>query len=81
MKEVTDKRTLALAQVVDLMANGSLEAEDRRVGFILMIFPLGQIDRTKTNCISNGMAPKDMAILLRAMAAHFEGQPEQSGSA
>ena len=71
----------AVAAALDDTFNGSRRGKDKTVGFVLLLFPYGVVDNARTNYISNGADRKDIAVLLRAMAARFEGQAEVSGRA
>jgi hypothetical protein len=69
-----------LAAEMDHFFNGDLRGQDRRTGFVLMVFPFG--DATgRCNYISNGADRKDVVTLMKEMIARFEGQPEQKGTA
>jgi hypothetical protein len=72
----------AIAEALDEMFNRGTKGNDRKIGFVLLTFPFsppGTIqptDEQRCNYISNGANRKDMACLMREMAARFEGQPE-----
>jgi hypothetical protein len=71
----------AIAEALDEMFNRGAKGSDRKIGFVLLVFPFtppGTIhptDEPRCNYISNGANRKDMASLMREMAARFEGQP------
>jgi hypothetical protein len=67
----------ALAHAVDELFN--FDKNDRKVGFILMVFPFGHEDH-RCNYISNADR-KDVVVLLKEQLARLEGQPEMKGSA
>jgi hypothetical protein len=70
----------AVAHVLDEGFNGVKRGNDRKVGFVLMVFPFG--DHTgRCNYISNGADRKDVVTLMKEMIARFEGQPEIKGHA
>lgn len=79
--EPRHRRTMnAVAQALDGTFNGEAKGNDRKVGFVLMVFPYG--DRSgRCNYISNGADRKDVVALMKEMIARFEGQPETSGTA
>jgi hypothetical protein len=71
--EFRDKMN-AMAQGLDEVLNGDKHGKDRKVGFVLLVFPLGEVSGARTNYISNGER-SDIVILLKEMVARFEGQP------
>jgi hypothetical protein len=74
------EKMLAIAGALDEMFNGGAKGPDRKVGFVLMVFPFG--DTTgRYNYISNGADRKDIVVLMRETIARFSGQPETEGSA
>lgn len=70
-----------IARTLDGVFNGDAKGADKATGFVLLVFPYGVVDNARTNYISNGADRKDIAVLLREMAARFEGQAEVSGRA
>lgn len=70
-----------LARFLDEQFNGDVKMEDRETGFILLVFPFGTNSQSRCNYISNGSSRKDIAVLFREMAARFEGQSGESGTA
>src|SRR5215203_2923156 len=73
-------KMIAVAEVIDEFFNGKDKAQDRKTGFVLMVFPFG--DTTgRCNYMSNGADRKDIVVLMREMIARFSGQPEISGKA
>ena len=71
-----------LARFIDGMFNGELRGADRTVGFVLMVYGLGDSNiGSRCNYISNGADRKDVVTLMKEMIARFEGQPEQKGTA
>lgn len=70
-----------IARTLDELFNNGAKGNDRKIGFVLLAFPFsppGTIqptDEPRCNYISNGANRKDMACLMREMAARFEGQP------
>lgn len=72
----------AIAAQLDELFNNGAKGNDRKIGFVLLAFPYsppGMIqpagEELRCNYISNGADRKDMACLMREMAARFEGQP------
>lgn len=71
----------AIAHALDEMFNGDKKGADRPTGFVLLVFPFGDVNRPRCNFISNGADRKMVVTLMKEMIARFEGQPEISGSA
>jgi hypothetical protein len=69
-----------IAGILDEVFNGDAKGQDRKVGFILMVFPYGE-DEGRCNYISNGANRKDVVAMLKEQIARFEGQPEIKGHA
>jgi hypothetical protein len=69
-----------LARALDDLFNGSAKGPDRKVGFVLMIFPFGD-GPGRCNYISNGADRRDIVIMMKEQIARFEGQPDISGRA
>jgi hypothetical protein len=69
-----------LAGALDEAFNGVAKGNDRKVGFVLLVFPFGA-DDGRCNYISNGADRKDIVIMLKEQIARFEGQPETEGHA
>jgi hypothetical protein len=68
-----------LAFALDRAFNGEATGAARKTGFFLLVFPYGEEAKGRANYISNGGDRKDIATLMREMAARFEGQPEMTG--
>jgi hypothetical protein len=80
VQEEFHERMVALVEVLDETFNGKLTGQDRKIGFVLMVFPFG--DQTgRCNYLSNGADRKDIILLMREMIARFEGQAEVRGTA
>lgn len=69
-----------VAGALDDMFNGEARGNDRKVGFVLLVFEYGEKEG-RCNFISNGADRKDVVVLFREMIARFEGQPEARGTA
>jgi hypothetical protein len=69
-----------IAEVLDKILNGSAKRKDRKVGFVLLVFPF-EGREGRCNYISNGADRKDIVVLFKEQIARFEGQAEQSGRA
>lgn len=70
----------AVAETLNELFNGTLKGKDRKVGFVVMVFPYGE-HQGRVNYISNGANRKDVVVLMKEMIARFEGQPELRGKA
>lgn len=71
----------AVAAGLDQVFNGDTRGPDRKIGFVLLVFPFGESDSGRCNFISNGADRRDVVTLMREMIARFEGQAEASGTA
>lgn len=69
-----------LARAIDELLNDKDKGPDRKVGFILMIFPFKEHEG-RCNYISNGADRKDVVALFKEQIARFEGMPQQQGKA
>lgn len=70
-----------LARMIDGYFNGDAKGEDRKTGFVLLVFPFGADPKGRCNFISNGADRRDIVVLFKEMIARFEGQPEMKGTA
>jgi len=70
----------ALARGLDEIFNGPAKGPERKTGFVLLVFPFGDISG-RCNFISNGADRTDIVTLFKEMIARFEGQPEMKGTA
>jgi hypothetical protein len=68
-----------LADVLDEALNGAATGKDRKVGFLLMVFPFDS-NEGRANYISNAER-KDVVVMLKEQLARFEGQPDIRGTA
>lgn len=75
------KQMNAVASVLDETFNGEARGKNKGVGFVLLVFPYGEVDQARCNFISNGADRKDIVVLMKEMIARFEGQPEINGRA
>lgn len=76
-----------LAFAIDELFNGPDAAprsqgkpDQRRVGFVLMVYPFGDTSG-RCNYISNGADRRDIVTLMKEMIQRFEGQPDVKGRA
>jgi hypothetical protein len=69
----------AVAAALDQTFNGDARGNDRKVGFVLLVFDYGETEG-RCNFISNGADRKDIVTLFKEMIARFQGQPEMKGS-
>ena len=63
-------RMNALARVLDGIFNGDARDSDRKTGFVLLVFPFGDVGG-RCNYISNGADRRDIIKLLRELAIRF----------
>jgi hypothetical protein len=72
-----------VARALDKMFNGDVKGLDRKTGFVLMVYPFGNLAEGDARCnyISNGADRRDVVVLMKEMIARFEGQPEMKGHA
>lgn len=71
MKEIT--------KALDQIFNGDAKGPDRKIGFVLLVFPFGEGGRC--NYMSNGADRRDIVVMMKEQIARFEGQPELKGNA
>lgn len=69
----------AIAHGLDEILNDGIQGNDKRTGFVLLIFPFNDHEG-RCNYISNAQR-EDIVILLKEQLARFEGQPENRGHA
>jgi hypothetical protein len=67
-----------IAAVLDEAFNGKARGADRKVGFVLLVFPFGEKDG-RCNYISNGADRRDIVTLFKEQIKRFEGQPDMKG--
>lgn len=72
-----------VAVTLDRYFNEDDRGSDRKIGFVLLVFPFGvdHSDDHRCNYISNGADRKEIVALMKEMIARFEGQPKMSGRA
>ena len=68
------------AKGLDDVFNGTDRGKDRKVGFVLLVFPFDSADG-RCNYISNGADRKDIVVMMKEQIKRFEGQPEMKGTA
>jgi hypothetical protein len=69
-----------LATALDKIFNGETRGDDRKVGFVLLVFEFGE-KQGRANYISNGADRKDIVTLMKEQIKRFEGQPDITGHA
>lgn len=80
IEEQYRNKMIAMVQALDDFLNDGATGHDRKTGFVLMVFPFGDVEG-RCNYMSNGAGRADVVTLMREMIARFEGQPEMSGEA
>lgn len=61
----------ATAVGLDKVFNGEAKGKDKKVGFVLLVFPYGSEDG-RCNYISNGADRKDIIVMLKEQIKRFE---------
>jgi hypothetical protein len=67
-----------VARILDGIFNGDAIGKDRKVGFVLLVFPFDSHEG-RANYISNGADRRDVVNLFKEQIKRFEGQPEVTG--
>lgn len=70
----------AIMQGLDEVMNGDAKGADRKVGIVLMVYPMGEAEGGRCNYMSNS-SREDVVVLMKEMIQRFSGQPEVSGKA
>jgi hypothetical protein len=65
-----------VARALDEVFNGDLKGKDRTVGFVLLVFPFGDIEGRRCNYISNGADRSEIVKLLREQANRFDTETQ-----
>lgn len=73
-------RMNAIARALDQSLNGDARGDDRKVGFVLLVFEYGEHEG-RCNYISNGARREDIVAMMKEQIKRFEGQPEIRGHA
>lgn len=68
-----------VSHVIDEFFNGGAKGDDKKVGFVLMVFPF-EDHGGRTNYMSNAKR-EDVVIMLKHQIKRFEGQPDLKGTA
>lgn len=71
IEEEFRERMNAIARTLDVIFNGHAHGPDRKIGFVLLVFPYGDAEG-RCNYISNGADRADMVKLLREQANRFD---------
>jgi hypothetical protein len=71
---------VGVAKALDETFNGEEKGQDRKTGFVLLVFPFGEAEG-RCNYISNGASRDDIVVMLKEQIKRFEGQPEMKGRA
>jgi hypothetical protein len=69
-----------IVYALDEVFNGTARGDDRKVGFVLLVFPFGE-QEGRCNYISNGADRRDIVTLFKEQIKRFEGQPDMKGHA
>jgi hypothetical protein len=68
-----------VARVLDILFNGNAKGDDRKNGFVLLVFPF-EGHEGRCNYISNADRD-DVVVMLKEQIKRFEGQPDITGHA
>ena len=71
---------VAIAHTLDEFFNAGAKGQERKTGFVLLVFPFGNEDG-RCNYISNGADRRDIITMMKEQIKRFEGQPEMKGRA
>ena len=80
IEEAYRKQMQGVARALDEAFNGDARGNDRKVGFVLLVFEFGEKEG-RCNYISNGADRKDIVTLFKEQIKRFEGQPDMTGHA
>jgi hypothetical protein len=69
-----------VAGALDEAFNDGVKGPERKVGFILLVFPFGE-GGGRCNYISNGASRADVVTMLKEQIKRFEGMAHQEGHA
>jgi len=69
-----------IAKVLDEAFNDGAKGKDRKIGFVLLVFPF-EGHEGRCNYISNGADRQDVVTLMKEQIKRFEGQPDMTGHA
>jgi hypothetical protein len=65
-----------LARSLDVWFNGEDHGQERKTGFVLLVFPFGDDFDGRCNYISNGADRKEIVVLFKEQIKRFEGMAE-----
>jgi hypothetical protein len=80
VQEQYREKMIAVVKALDETFNGADRGQDRKTGFILLVFPFGSHEG-RCNYMSNGADRRDVICMLKEQLARFEGQAEMKGTA
>lgn len=61
----------AVARALDEVFNGEVRGSERKVGFVLLVFPFGD-NEGRANFISNGAGRADISRMFKELSARFD---------
>jgi len=59
-----------LASMLDMLLNGEVEPRNKKIGFILTVFPFGERTGGETCTTISNAHPVDVAVILDGQASH-----------
>jgi hypothetical protein len=65
----------AVGYGLDALLNGDAKGSDRKVGFVLLVFPFGDREG-RCDYISNGANRWEVVTIMKRQIKRFEGQPD-----
>jgi hypothetical protein len=68
----------AVAYGVDALFNGEANSSDRKIGFVLLVFPFRDHEG-RCDYISNGANRQEVVAIMKRQIKRLEGQPEITG--
>lgn len=74
----TKRMMQAIAAGLDGILNGG--STEKRTGFVVLVFPFGEVKGARTNYVSN-CDRADIIAALKEVTARFEGQARMEGKA
>lgn len=66
------------AEALDRFFNGKAPRGERKIGFVLLTFPFGEVRDGRVNYVCNGDR-QEVAIALRELLARWEGRYQEPG--
>jgi hypothetical protein len=81
MSRHVEQQTRGIAHALEQIFNGDKRGDERKTGFVLLVFPFGEADKGRCDFVSNCADRRDLVALFKGIIGRFEGEPEIKGSA